>query len=232
LLFVANTNVFRTTDAIGPVPGSIELKLVSLPELNYSTDATPPQGEILLRGKAVLSGYYENPEETANAITPDGWFKTGDIGEIDQNGHIKVIDRVKNLVKMQGGEYIALEKVEAVYRGSAYVHNIMVYGDSSHPRAIAIMSPNEKTVGELAKSLGVEEKSMHADKKVRDAVLKDLIGVAKKGGLEGLEMISGVVLVDDEWTPASVSYYYLLFLSPLPSSLLIMRRIWSRLPKS
>jgi long-chain acyl-CoA synthetase len=183
----------------------VELKLVSLPELNYSTDTTPPQGEILLRGKAVLKEYYENPEETAKAITPDGWFKTGDIGEIDTHGHVKVIDRVKNLIKMQGGEYIALEKVEAVYRGSNYVHNIMVYGDSEHPRAIAIVSPNEKNLGELAKSLGVEEKVMHGDKKVRDAVLKDLLGHAKKGGLSGLEMISGVVLVDDEWTPANVS---------------------------
>ncbi|KAI0133537.1 hypothetical protein BJ170DRAFT_165554 [Xylariales sp. AK1849] len=192
-----------TPDAIGPVPGAIELKLVSIPDLNYSTDSTPPQGEILLRGKAVLNEYYENPEETKNAITPDGWFKTGDIGEIDSHGHVKVIDRVKNLVKMQGGEYIALEKVEAVYRGNQYVQNIMVYGDSSHPRAIALVSPNEKTLSELAKSQGVEEKAMYGDKKVKDAVLKDLLSSAKKGGLCGLEMISGVVLVDDEWTPAS-----------------------------
>ncbi|KAH6647458.1 hypothetical protein BKA67DRAFT_577530 [Truncatella angustata] len=192
-----------TPNAIGPVPGAVELKLVGLPELNYRTDTTPPQGEILLRGKPVLKEYYENPEETEKAITPDGWFKTGDIGEIDANGHIKVIDRVKNLIKMQGGEYIALEKVEAVYRGSKYVGNIMVHGDSSHPRAIALVSPNEKNLSELAKSLGVEEKHMHTDKKVRDAVLKDLGGVGKKGGLGGLEMITNVVLVDDEWTPAN-----------------------------
>ncbi|KAK8015028.1 AMP-binding enzyme [Apiospora arundinis] len=173
-----------TPNAIGPVPASVELKLVSLPELNYNAEATPPQGEILLRGKAVLKEYYKNPEETAKAITSDGWFKTGDIGEIDPNGHIKVIDRVKNLVKMQGGEYIALEKVEAVYRGSTYVQNIM-------------------SLGELAKSLGVDEKNMHRDKNVRGAVLKDLLSHAKKGGLSGLEMVSGLVLVDEEWTPAN-----------------------------
>ncbi|KAK7943162.1 AMP-binding enzyme [Apiospora aurea] len=192
-----------TPHAIGPVPASVEIKLVSLPELNYNAEATPPQGEILLRGKAVLKEYYKNPEETAKAITPDGWFKTGDIGEFDANGHIKVIDRVKNLVKMQGGEYIALEKVEAVYRGSSYVQNIMVYGDGEHPRAIAILTPNEKNLAELAKSLGVDEKNMHRDKNVRGAVLKDLLSEAKKGGLSGLEMISAVVLVDEEWTPAN-----------------------------
>ncbi|ORY61271.1 uncharacterized protein BCR38DRAFT_348608 [Pseudomassariella vexata] len=192
-----------TPDAIGPVPASVELKLVSLPELNYSTDATPPQGEILLRGKPVLKEYYENPEETANAITSDGWFKTGDIGEMNSVGHIKVIDRVKNLIKMQGGEYIALEKVESVYRGCQYVHNIMVHGDSSHPRAIAIVSPNEKTVSGLAKSLGVEQSHMYHDKKVSNAVLKELVSVGKQGSLGGLETVTGVVLVDGEWTPAN-----------------------------
>ncbi|KAK8098598.1 AMP-binding enzyme [Apiospora kogelbergensis] len=192
-----------TPHAIGPVPASVELKLVSLPELNYNAKATPPQGEILLRGKAVLKQYYKNPEETAKALTADGWFKTGDIGELDPNGHIKVIDRVKNLVKMQGGEYIALEKLEAVYRGSTYVQNIMVYGDGSHPRAIAILTPNEKSLAELAKSLGVDEKDMHHNKGVRGAVLKDLLSNAKQGGLSGLEMISGLVLVDEEWTPAN-----------------------------
>ncbi|KAK8069359.1 hypothetical protein PG994_005975 [Apiospora phragmitis] len=192
-----------TPHAIGPVPASVEIKLVSLPELNYNAESTPPQGEILLRGKAVLKEYYKNPEETAKAITPDGWFKTGDIGEFDANGHIKVIDRVKNLVKMQGGEYIALEKVEAVYRGCTYVQNIMVYGDGSHPRAIAVLSPNEKSLAELAKGLGVDEKNMHRDKDVRGAVLKDLLSHAKKGGLSGLEMISAVVLDDEEWTPAN-----------------------------
>lgn len=192
-----------TPHAIGPVPGAVELKLVSLPELNYSTNTTPPQGEILLRGKPVLKGYYENPEETKKAITPDGWFKTGDIGEIDSNGHIKVIDRVKNLVKMQGGEYIALEKVESIYRGSQFVQNLMVHGDSSHPRAIAIVSPNEKHLTEVAGSLGVDEKSMYHDKKVKDAVLKDLIDTGKRGGLGGLEMVSNVIVVDDEWTPVN-----------------------------
>ena len=58
-----------------------------------------------------MDGYYDDEKQTAEAITPDGWFKTGDIGEWDKNGHLKLIDRKKNLVKMRNGEYIALEKV-------------------------------------------------------------------------------------------------------------------------
>ncbi|KAI1184676.1 acetyl-CoA synthetase-like protein [Nemania serpens] len=192
-----------TPNAIGPAPPSLELKLVSLPDIGYSTSSKPPQGEILLRGPPVAKEYYKNPEETEKAFTPDGWFRTGDIGEIDSVGHVKVIDRVKNLVKLQGGEYIALEKLEAIYRGSIYVNNLMVYGDSSQPRPIAIISPNEKALAELAKSLDVDHHDMHRSKKVREAVHKDLVIAGKKAGLSGLEMISGVVIVEDEWTPPS-----------------------------
>jgi long-chain acyl-CoA synthetase len=191
--------------AIGPMPAAIEMKLVALPELGYSTSTTPPQGEILLRGRPVLQGYYENPEETAKAITPDGWFRTGDIGEFDANGHVKVIDRVKNLVKMQGGEYIALEKLEAIYRGAHEVQNIMVYADSEHARPIAVIFPNEKFLAAKAAELGVDEHNMHHDKKVHKAVLNDLVSVGKKAGLSGMEIVSNIVLVDEEWTPINVS---------------------------
>jgi len=185
------------------VPGAIELKLVSVPEMGYSAENTPPQGEILIRGGPTLTHYFENPEETAAAITEDGWFKTGDIGQFEANGHVAVIDRLKNLVKLQGGEYIALEKLEAVYRGSHLVHNLMIYGSGEHPRPIAVISANEKPMAELAASLGVDESGMHRDKKVVEATLKDLQSVGKKGGLGGLEMIVGVVIVDEEWTPAN-----------------------------
>ncbi|KAI1387375.1 long-chain-fatty-acid-CoA ligase [Hypoxylon trugodes] len=192
-----------TPNTIGPVPASLEVKLASLPDLGYDAKSNPPQGEILLRGPPVCKEYYKNPEETEKAFTSDGWFRTGDIGEIDSIGHIKIVDRVKNLVKMQGGEYIALEKLEAVYRGSEYVHNLMVHGDSDHARAIAVVSPNEKPLAELAKKLGVDHAHEHSDPKILDAVHKDLIAVGKKAGLTGLEMVVGVVLVEEEWTPAS-----------------------------
>jgi long-chain acyl-CoA synthetase len=58
-----------------------------------------------------MGGYYDDPTQTSEAVTSDGWFKTGDIGEWDKNGHLKLIDRKKNLVKTRNGEYIAIEKV-------------------------------------------------------------------------------------------------------------------------
>lgn len=100
-----------TDDALGDIPSSIEIKLVDFPDAGYYSTNQRPQGEILIRGDSVFKGYYENEKETKESLTEDGWFKTGDIGEWDSNGHLKIIDRKKNLVKTLNGEYIALEKV-------------------------------------------------------------------------------------------------------------------------
>lgn len=194
-----------TPDSIGPIPAGADVKLVSLPELGYDADASPPQGEILIKGPAIFREYFNNPEETEKAVTPDGWFKTGDIGEFAADGSLKVIDRVKNLVKMQGGEYIALEKLESVYRSSSFVQNIMVDANPEYNRPIAIIFPNEKILAEQAEKLGVPESHMHSDRKMQSAVLKDLQTVGRAARLAGMETVMAVVLCDEEWTPASVS---------------------------
>jgi long-chain acyl-CoA synthetase len=101
-----------TIDAHGEIPSSIEVKLVDFPDAGYyATNKPNPQGEILIRGPAVMDEYWDNSIDTKEAIAPGGWFKTGDIGEWDVYGHLKIIDRKKNLVKTLNGEYIALEKV-------------------------------------------------------------------------------------------------------------------------
>jgi long-chain acyl-CoA synthetase len=89
----------------------IEMKLVDVPDLGYFTSNVPPQGEILVRGPTITSGYLNRPEETAALVDSEGWMKTGDIGQFDRYGNLKIIDRVKNLVKTLNGEYIAIEKV-------------------------------------------------------------------------------------------------------------------------
>ena len=100
-----------TDSAIGDIPSSIEMKLVDFPDAGYFSTNKPPQGEIWIRGDSVMEGYFKNDEETREALAGEGWFKTGDIGEFDKNGHLRIIDRKKNLVKTLNGEYIALEKV-------------------------------------------------------------------------------------------------------------------------
>ncbi|KIH88422.1 long-chain acyl-CoA synthetase [Sporothrix brasiliensis 5110] len=198
----------------GNISSAIEVKLVGQPELGYNANPTPdsgedPHGEVWIRGKAVASEYYNNPAETAKAITADGWFRTGDIGAFDRHGHLRIVDRLKNLIKMQGGEYIALEKLEAIYRGATAVQNVMIYGDSEHSRPVAVISVNEKGLEALAKKNGItvggggSAMALHHNPKVRDLVLKELLSVGKVAGLSPIETVQGVALVDEEWTPAS-----------------------------
>jgi len=106
-----------TDNAIGSIPGSAEVKLVDFPDAGYYATNKPPQGEVWIRGASVAAGYLDLEKETKENFTDDGWFKTGDIGEFDKQGNLRIIDRKKNLVKMQGGEYVALEKV-CLYRWS------------------------------------------------------------------------------------------------------------------
>ena len=101
-----------TTDALGEIPACIEIKLVDFPDAGYySTNKPHAQGEVWIRGHSVPGNYFQNEKDTEESMAPDGWFKTGDIGEFVENGHLKIIDRKKNLVKTLNGEYIALEKV-------------------------------------------------------------------------------------------------------------------------
>lgn len=201
-----------TDDALGSIPGSIQIKLVDFADAGYHVTNKPnPQGEVWIQGVPVMEGYWQNDKETAEAITKDGWFKTGDIGEFDKNGHLKIIDRKKNLVKTLNGEYIALEKLESVYRAATVVANICVYADQQKAKPIAIIVPAEPALKKLAAANGIPGESLEElvhDQKLQTLVLKELQAAGRAGGLSGIEIIDGVALADEEWTPVNVSFFF------------------------
>ncbi|OJJ01258.1 hypothetical protein ASPVEDRAFT_131090 [Aspergillus versicolor CBS 583.65] len=191
-------------DALGEPPACIEVKLVDFPDAGYYTKNTPPQGEIWIRGGSVSKEYYKNEEETKKAYAEGGWFMTGDIGEFDKNGHLKIIDRKKNLVKTLNGEYIALEKLESVYRSSPVVGNICVFAAEDQDRPIAIIVPVEPALKKIAQDNNIEGDSVETlvhNEKLKSIVLQQLQTAGRSSGLKGIEIISGVVLADEEWTP-------------------------------
>ncbi|XHG03301.1 hypothetical protein AWENTII_006614 [Aspergillus wentii] len=191
-------------DALGEIPASVEVKLVDFPDAGYLAKNNPPQGEIFIRGGSVSSYYWDNEEETKGAFAEGGWFMTGDIGEFDKYGHLKIIDRKKNLVKTLNGEYIALEKLESVYRSSPVVGNICVYAAQDQDKPIAIIVPAEPALKKLASENGIKgdtlEQLVH-NEDLKSIVLTQLTAAGKAGGLKGIELVKGVVMSDEEWTP-------------------------------
>ncbi|KAN0120613.1 expressed putative fatty acid biosynthesis enzyme [Russula decolorans] len=189
-----------------PFP-SVEIKFLDVPEAGYLSTNDPPQGEILVRGESVTSGYYKrddlNSDETI--FTKDGWLRTGDVGEWNKDGTLSIIDRIKNLIKLQGGEYIALERLESTYKSCQFVSNICVHAIPDATQPIAIIVPHEV---HLRASLPDEDPrtslgDLCANPKVKALVLKECNATGKKSGFKGIEMLQAVVLTADEWTPES-----------------------------
>jgi long-chain acyl-CoA synthetase len=212
----ANTTVVMPEhfelDVAGSLVGSITVKLIDVPDAGYF--AKNNQGEVLIKGAPVTKEYYKNDEETKKAFEyEEGWFSTGDIGEWTASGALKVIDRKKNLVKTLNGEYIALEKIESIYRSNKYVLNICCYADQTKVKPIGIVLPNEPQVKELVHQLGLDKSAKsagdvelhkyHNDKRLIKEMTKSILQTGKEGGLGGIELLLGIVIVDDEWTPES-----------------------------
>ena len=88
------------------IPYGVQYKLVDVPHLGYFTTHDPPQGEILVKTRQMISGYYGDDEATRKAFDAEGYFRTGDIGEEVAKGHVRVIGRVKNATKLANGEFV------------------------------------------------------------------------------------------------------------------------------
>lgn len=180
---------------VGPVSVYSELRLEEVPEMGYSPLDDPPCGEICVRGKTLFSGYYKNPDLTRESII-DGWFHTGDIGQIFPNGVVKIIDRKKNLVKLSQGEYVALEYLENVYCVTPIVEDIWVYGDSFKSMLVAVVVPCEEDTKKWAYLNGHAASFLELCSlgQLQNYILSELKNAAEKNKLRGFEHIKGVIL--------------------------------------
>jgi long-chain acyl-CoA synthetase len=114
------------TGTVGPVLPGVELMF-------------SPDGEILVRGPNVMMGYYNRPDRTADVIDSEGWFHTGDIGQMIENKYLQITDRKKEIFKTSGGKYIAPQVLENRFKESAFIEHILVIGENrKHPSAIIV----------------------------------------------------------------------------------------------
>jgi long-chain acyl-CoA synthetase len=130
-------------------------------------------GEVLLRGPGVMTGYHGLPEQTAEALTDDGWLRTGDVGELDADGFLSITDRKKDLIKTSQGKYVAPQAIEVLFKGAcALASQIVVLGDG-RGYCTALITLDEDALTQWAKHRSVtgtyDELTRHPDVKAEVA---------------------------------------------------------------
>nr|BFD84916.1 AMP-dependent synthetase/ligase [Streptomyces sp. Xyl84] len=143
--FVNPGEAYRTGTVGKPLPGT---------EVRIAED-----GEILLRGPGIMQGYHKLPEKTGEVLESDGWFHTGDIGELSPDGYLRITDRKKDLIKTSGGKYIAPAEVEGQFKAVCpYVSNILVHG-ADRNFCTALIALDEAAILEWAEENGLGGRS-------------------------------------------------------------------------
>ncbi|THH06751.1 hypothetical protein EW145_g3864 [Phellinidium pouzarii] len=194
----------------GPHPCN-EVKLVDVPSLNYTSNDKPhPRGEICMRGGNCLKAYYKDEKSTRETVDEEGWMHTGDVGEVDSFGRFKVIDRVKNIMKLSQGEYAALERIENAYLMNPLLAQLYVHGDSLQDYLVGIVVPEPAKFASLVSEVGgvhVAPEDFGAlakairDPRIVQAVSDEMLKEAKKAELKGFEIIKKIHITLDPFTP-------------------------------
>ena len=164
--------------------------------MNYMSTDDPPSGEMYLKGPGMMVGYFKREEETAECFPDnDGWFATGDIARLREDGSLEIVDRKKNLFKLAQGEYISPETLEQEYAKCKSISQIWVYGDSLEPKLVAIVVPDVHAAKEWAKSNRIEFESLQqiAERKdFKEHVMNELLEMSKTSRFKGYERIGDV----------------------------------------
>ncbi|XP_058095958.1 long chain acyl-CoA synthetase 4-like isoform X2 [Magnolia sinica] len=151
--FVSLPNELSMLGTVGPPVPNVDVCLESVPEMGYDANSSTPRGEICVRGNTLFSGYFKR-EDLTKEVMVDGWFHTGDIGEWQSNGSMKIIDRKKNIFKLSQGEYVAVENLENIYGEVSEIDSIWIYGNSFESFLIAIVNPNKQALDLWAEENG------------------------------------------------------------------------------
>jgi len=209
----------NSTACVGPPQECACIRLRDWDEGNYKNsdkddkDIGMRRGEVLIGGPMIAQGYLTNPKmpdpdiEAKNRddfVTIDGirYFCTGDIGQFTKMGNLMIIDRKKDLVKLQQGEYVALSKVENAVKGSKFTALPMVYAKSTMSYCIALICPQEPALRKLGLAPeGATMKELCENAEIIKAVTADVASACKAAKLAKFEIPSKIILIDELWTP-------------------------------
>lgn len=163
-------------------PGDFVFGTVGRPAPDTEVRIDAGSGEILVRGPQVMRGYLNDPAETARAIDPDGWFHTGDIGELDEIGRIRITDRLKNIIVLANGKNVSPAPMEAALSSSNYIAQAVILGDRQ-PYTGALIAPDFEELGTWAAANGLAE--MPPEQLVEERAVQKLIDGEVKTKLDG-----------------------------------------------
>ncbi|MED6236199.1 Long-chain-fatty-acid--CoA ligase 4 [Ataeniobius toweri] len=196
-----------STGRVGAPLICCEIRLRDWAEGGYTSKDEPnPRGEILIGGPNVTMGYFRHDGNDQDFVADEKgqrWFCTGDIGEVYADGCLQIVDRKKDLVKLQAGEYVSLGKVESALKNCSLIDNICAYANSDQNHVISFVVPNQKRLTELAKQRGIEGKweEICNHPEMEKEVLKEITEVAAKIKLQRFEVPLKVRLSPEPWTP-------------------------------
>ncbi|XP_051151221.1 long chain acyl-CoA synthetase 4-like [Andrographis paniculata] len=193
--FVSIPDELKMLGTVGPPVPYVDVCLESVPEMGYDAHSETPRGEVCIRGDILFSGYYKR-EDLTKEVFIDGWFHTGDIGEWQPEGSLKIIDRKKNIFKLSQGEYVAVENLENIYGLVPDIDSIWVYGNSFESFLVAVINPSQQAVEQWAEQNGVsgDYNALCENPRVKEYFLAELTKIGKEKKLKGFEFIKGVHL--------------------------------------
>lgn len=193
--FVSIVNEPAMLGTVGPPVPNVDVCLESVPEMGYDALSSTPRGEVCIRGKTLFSGYYKR-EDLTKEVLVDGWFHTGDIGEWQPNGSMKIIDRKKNIFKLSQGEYVAVENLENIYGLISCIESIWIYGNSFESFLVSVVNPNQQALEHWAQENGIlgDFHSICENAKAKEYILGELSKLGKEKKLKGFEFIKAVHL--------------------------------------
>jgi long-chain acyl-CoA synthetase len=182
-------------------PNTHKLGTVGVPLSNVEVRIAP-DGEVLVKGPSIFKGYWNLPEETRNAFE-DGWFKTGDIGNIDSDGFLSITDRKKDLIKTSGGKFIAPQPIESTLKSNPMIAEAALLGDRRKFPAVVI-APNFVVLEEWARARNIPFNSREElVSRAEIRAIYDQIVAEVNSGLAQFEKLKKVLLIADEFTIAN-----------------------------
>jgi long-chain acyl-CoA synthetase len=177
-------------DSVGKIVDGIEVKLAA-------------DGEILTKGVCLMEGYYKDTEHTHRVIDDEGWFHTGDMGELTKDGFLRITDRKKDIFKLSSGEYIAPQLLENKFKESPFIENMFIIGENQK-FVSAIISPNFNYLhfwGSKYKLHYRDNDELVENPKIIQRLKKEIDAINQT--LASHEQIKRFRLVHEEWSPTT-----------------------------